>query len=97
MIKNWSKYLKNKLRKFELNIIAVFMDFILFCKYLSFLKSHRNGSVLSIFIWISVFKRKNHFRNPFLGSRDIEKKTVSFFFGHPVYSFIHSSGDIVSE
>ena len=34
-------------------------NFILFCKYLSPLDLHRNGSIFMLYIWISVFRRKN--------------------------------------
>ena len=58
---------------------------ILFCKFLSPLKSHRNGFVFKIYLWISVFRRKKQFENPILGCWDICKiNTAPFFVKHPV-------------
>ena len=54
---------------------------ILFCKYLSPLKSQRNGLVLWIYIWILVFRRKKHFKNMILGSWDVKQiQKVNFLF-----------------
>ena len=50
---------------------------ILFRKYLSPHKSQRNGSVFKICVWISVFRRKKRFVNPFIGCRDM-KQTRGF-------------------
>ena len=41
---------------------------ILFVKYLSPLKKHRNGSVFKICVWISVFRRKKRFVIPWQNS-----------------------------
>ena len=58
---------------------------ILFCKFLSSLKSHRNGFVFKICVWISVFRRKQTCKTPILGCRDICKiSTATFFLKHPV-------------
>ena len=56
---------------------------ILFCKFLSPQKSHRNGFVFKIFVWIPVFRRKNWFEYPILGCRDIVQKLSQIFFGTP--------------
>ena len=57
---------------------------ILFCKYLSPLKSHRNGFVFKIYIWTSVFRRKKQFENPILGCRNISQINIApFFFETP--------------
>ena len=59
---------------------------ILFCKFVSSLKSHRNGFVFKICVWISVSRRKKPFKNPILGCRDICKiNNAPFFFKHPVF------------
>ena len=57
---------------------------ILFCKYLSPRKLHRNGFIFKIFVWISVFGRKYRFENPILGCRDIKRTRSLIFLGHPV-------------
>ena len=62
---------------------CIFQKPILFCTYLSPLISHRNGSVCRIYMWISVFRRNKQFRNPFLGSEDIEQIQKVHFFGTP--------------
>ena len=58
---------------------------ILFCKYLSPLKSHKIDSVFKIYIWISVFRRKKRCWNPFIGSGDIKQTNIwAFFLKRPV-------------
>ena len=69
---------------------CLFRNPILFCKYLSPLISHRNGSVFKIFTWISVFRRKKRVRNPFLSSWDIQKIQKVNFFWDALYVFLHS-------
>ena len=64
---------------------------ILFCKYLSPLISHINGSVFRIYIWISVFRRKKWSINPFLGSWDIEQIQKVHFFRDALYSHRRSA------
>ena len=58
-------------------------NLILFCKYLSPRKSHRNGFIFNIFVWISIFRRKKRFGNPILGCRDIKRTRSLIFFGTP--------------
>ena len=56
---------------------------IFFCKFLSLLKLHRNGSAFKICVWISVFRRKKRFKNPILGCWDICKiNSLPFFLKH---------------
>ena len=58
---------------------------ILFCKYHSPQKSHRNGFVFKIFVWISIFWRKKLFKNCILGCLDIKQtRLLIFFLIHPV-------------
>ena len=46
------------------NLICLCQSRILFSKYLRTLKSHRNGFVFKICVWISVFRRKKRLVNP---------------------------------
>ena len=74
---------------------------ILFCKYLSPLNLHRNGTIFKIFIWISVFRRKKRFVNLFLGCWDIQqtmkyRNYYTFFMRHPLLEIwsIKDNGNI---
>ena len=79
-------YRTSKSNNWSFNHNNLIKNPILFCKYLSPLKSHRNGFVFKIYIWISVFRRKKQFENPMLGCWDICKiNTAPFFFKHPVF------------
>ena len=57
---------------------------ILFCISLSLLKSHRNGSVLKICVWISVVRRKIYLKIHLLVVEILGKHPVLFFLGYPV-------------
>ena len=57
-------------------VLVSFRNPVLFCKYLSPLKSHKIGSVFKIYIWISVFREKKQYRNLFIGSRDIKQTNI---------------------
>ena len=57
----------SKLDNFSFYQNRVIKNPILFYQYLSLQKSHRNGYVLKIYVWISVFRRKKLFDNPVLG------------------------------
>ena len=70
---------------------------ILFFKFLSPIKLHRNGFVFKIFVWISVFWRKKLFENPILGCRDIKKKSSLIFFGTPLSMSVCSHLDMDSS
>ena len=64
---------------------CLFWNPFLFCKYLSFLKKHKIGSVFKIYMWISAFRRKKGFRNLFIGFGDIKQTNIlTFFLKHPV-------------
>ena len=68
-------------------VLTTIKNPILFCKFLSPLKSRRNGFVFKIYIWISVFSRKKRCENSMLGCREIFKiNTAPFFFKHPVWT-----------
>ena len=68
-------------------VLVSFRNPVLFCKYLSPLKSHKIGSVFKIYIWISVFREKKRFRNLFIGSGDIKQTNIwTFFLKRPVGS-----------
>ena len=56
-------------------------NLILFCKYLSPRKLHRNGFVFKICIWISVFWRRKQFENLILSCWDIKQKPSLILFG----------------
>ena len=56
---------------------------VLFWRYVSPRKSHRNGFIFKIFVWISVFRRKKRFENLILGYRDIKRTRSLIFFGIP--------------
>ena len=66
-------------------VLTTIKNPILFCKFLSPLKSHRNGFVFKIYIWISVFRRKKRFENPMLGCREICKINMGPFFWNTLY------------
>ena len=67
------------------NLICLCQSRILFSKYLRTLKSHRNGFVFKICVWILVFRRKKRFKNPIFCCRDICKiNTAPLFLKHPV-------------
>ena len=69
-------------------VLVSFRNPVLFCKYLSPLKSHKIGSVFKIYIWISVFREKKRFRNLFIGSGDIKQTNIwTFFLKRPVDTF----------
>ena len=51
----------------------------------------KNCSVFRIYIWISVFRRKQRFRNPFLGSWYIKQIQKVIFLGRPVFLTIFSN------
>ena len=57
----------SKLDNFSFYQNRVIKNPILFYQYLSLQKLHRNGYVLKIYVWISVFRRKKLFDNPVLG------------------------------
>ena len=61
-------------------VLVSFQNPVLFCKYLSPLKSHKIGSVFKIYIYISVFRRKKWFRIPFLVPEICNKYKRSIFF-----------------
>ena len=70
--------------QYEYELVS-FQNPVLFCKYLSPLKSHKIGSVFKIYIWISVFREKKRFRNLFIGSGDIKQTNIlTFFLKRPV-------------
>ena len=48
-------------------LISLFQSPVLFRKYLGPLKSHRNGFVFKICVWIPVFRGKTQFENLILG------------------------------
>ena len=52
----------------------------LFCKHLSPLKEHKVGSVFKIYIWISVFRRKNSLEINLLVLEISNKQTFLPFF-----------------
>ena len=81
------------------NLICLCQSRILFSKYLRTLKSHRNGFVFKICIWISVFRRKKRFENPIFGCRDIKQTPSLIFFGTPCRSQILTQNQlrVVSE
>ena len=57
---------------------------IFFNKFLTPQLSHRNGFVFKIYVWISVFTKKNHLKIRHLVAEVLSKHGVSFFLGHPV-------------
>ena len=64
---------------------------ILFCKYLTPQKLHRNGFVFKILVWIWIFKRKNNFNVWYLVA-DILSKVGGSIFWYTLYlPAIHQS------
>ena len=81
---------KSKNLSFDHNYLI--KNLLLFCKFLSPLKLHRNGFVLKICVWISVFRRKNRFENPILGCRNICKiNTAPIFLKDPVVNYLDAA------
>ena len=62
---------------------CLFQRPILFCKYLSPLILHKNGSVFRIFIWISVIEETNGLEIRFLVPDILNKYKRSILFGTP--------------
>ena len=69
-------------------VLVSFQNPVLFCKYLSPLKSHKIGSVFKIYIWISVFREKNGLEICSLVLEILNKQTFErFFFLNSLYRF----------
>ena len=60
--------------------ICLFRTPVLFCKYLSPLRLHKIGSVFKIYIWISVFRKKNGLEICSLVPEILDKQTFWRFF-----------------
>ena len=79
------------LRKFGFITSTFRKSPILFCTYLSYLKSYRNVSVFKICVWILVFRRKKQFVDPLHSLQVTRYKIIqAFFLKHPVQFSIKS-------